>query len=64
MNTTLLPFTYTCGKRPADRRDPGQTSDYLASGLIAASPVLSSEFFPDFSSEDELKKKQQSGDKW
>ena len=42
----------------------GQTSDYLASGLISASPVLSSEFFPDFDSEDDLRKLQQSGDHW
>lgn len=41
-----------------------RTSDYLASGLIAASPVLSSEFFPDFNSEEELRRKQLSGDQW
>ncbi|EKX36866.1 hypothetical protein GUITHDRAFT_116889 [Guillardia theta CCMP2712] len=37
-----------------------ESSDYLASGLIAASPVLSQRFFPDFESEEEMHKQQKS----
>jgi len=41
-----------------------QTSDYLASGLIAASPVLSQAYFPDFQSEEDIQEKKSAPLKW